>query len=395
MSQPSLALFDPYIGGHHPEHLYHLVNYWQKEWGILEIVTPKKNLRAFDKLSQLTEETNSEGIRWHPLPDRNQRKGIKKARAYHQLLRTYVTSSKAPHILLMHIDHLQVSLALDLRFKRNVNLSGLLFRPNFHYSDFASSPPRTPKEVLRDLKKRYLLKAALGNPHLDTVFSLDPFCITMLQKWSKNVTVRRLPDPVAPFAEAEESGRERQAGAKRMMLLFGSLSQRKGILELLKACKLLSAEVTNDLHLCLAGRLDDTIRAEARALIDQVENESSLTVQLVDDFIPFDQCYSFFREADLVLLPYQRHIGMSGILVRAAAAGKPVLCQDYGLMGKMVEHHSLGWIVDTTSPQAIADALTKWRQDSLTGFSIQSARQFASSNEPAKYAHTIYSSILA
>ena len=69
---------------------------------------------------------------------------------------------------------------------------------------------------------------------------------------------------------------------------------------------------------------------------------------------------AYFQIADVVLAPYQRHVGMSGILLLAAAANKPVLCSNYGLMGEMVRRYHLGLTVDSSQPQEIAKGLIKF-----------------------------------
>jgi hypothetical protein len=49
--------------------------------------------------------------------------------------------------------------------------------------------------------------------------------------------------------------------------------------------------------------------------------------------------------SDYILALYQKHIGMSGIMVRSAAAEKPLLANDFGLMGRIVPENELGIVV--------------------------------------------------
>lgn len=391
--RPRLALFEPYTGGHHPEHLYHLATNWDESWGWLEIATPRKNAEAIGGLADLLRGNEERKVRLHAIPETTAT-GVSLLYEYHKRLRRYIEERPISHVLLMHIDRLQLSLALDLRFRKSVQLSGLLFRPNFHYSSFSTASTRL-LEAARDFRKKILLKAVLKNPHLHTIFSLDPFCVPTLQTWSPRVHVRALPDPIPPFSESETSVQDSvtQEGRKTI-LLFGKLAARKGILQLLEACQQLPPPVATNLHLLLAGELQDDVREKAQLYITRIQERSPLSVTLVDQFIPYSDCYSYFQQADLILLPYQRHMGMSGILVRAAAARRPVLSQEYGLMGKMVTHHSLGWTADTSSPDAIADAICAWDQGLLKGFDKEAASEFAIQNQPGKYAEVIYKSLL-
>ncbi len=53
------------------------------------------------------------------------------------------------------------------------------------------------------------------------------------------------------------------------------------------------------------------------------------------------------KRCDVVLIPYQRHVGSSGLLIWAASAGKPVITQDFGLIGALTRAYKLGQTVDT------------------------------------------------
>jgi hypothetical protein len=43
-------------------------------------------------------------------------------------------------------------------------------------------------------------------------------------------------------------------------------------------------------------------------------------------------------------LPYVKHFGSSGVLARAAAAGKMIIASDEGLVARRVRDHGLGWL---------------------------------------------------
>ena len=53
---------------------------------------------------------------------------------------------------------------------------------------------------------------------------------------------------------------------------------------------------------------------------------------------------------------------MSGILVRAAAAQKPVLSSGFGLMGEITRLYELGLTVDSSIPAQIAEGLCRFLQ---------------------------------
>src|SRR3546814_9883678 len=73
---------------------------------------------------------------------------------------------------------------------------------------------------------------------------------------------------------------------------------------------------------------------------------------------------------DVVLAPYQRFVGSSGVLLWAASRGRPLLAQDYGLVGRLTADHGLGLTVDTTDvtplTAASSDDPTSDRQHIMT-----------------------------
>ncbi len=99
---------------------------------------------------------------------------------------------------------------------------------------------------------------------------------------------------------------------------------------------------------------------------------------------------AWFAAADVVAAPYQKHVGMSGITVQAAAVGRPLLCSDYGLMGELTRQYQLGSTVDASSPRAIGEALTEMLQgnDAHLG-NAGSMQDFANHNSDLLFAKTL------
>ena len=58
--------------------------------------------------------------------------------------------------------------------------------------------------------------------------------------------------------------------------------------------------------------------------------------------------------SDVVLAPYQRFVGSSGVLMWAARAGRPVLAQEFGLVGRLTRDHRLGAVADSSDPAHLA-----------------------------------------
>jgi len=54
-----------------------------------------------------------------------------------------------------------------------------------------------------------------------------------------------------------------------------------------------------------------------------------------------------FAACDAVLLPYIRHLDGSGVLSRAAGAGKPAIASDEYLIGHIVRQHRMGLLFES------------------------------------------------
>lgn len=113
-------------------------------------------------------------------------------------------------------------------------------------------------------------------------------------------------------------------------------------------------------------------------IIDALTADSALQIVVRDQYVNDTQIQHYFEMADVVLALYQRHVGSSGILIRAAAAGKPVLASDYGLMGEWVRQSKLGFTINSEQPSQITEAIGAFLgSGQVNNFDLTSATQFA------------------
>jgi glycosyltransferase involved in cell wall biosynthesis len=75
-------------------------------------------------------------------------------------------------------------------------------------------------------------------------------------------------------------------------------------------------------------------------------------------YIPEEDVDRYFRAADVVVLPYRTSFkGTSGVLLRAAASGRPIIASDVGDVGPTVREARLGMVIPAESPEHLASAL--------------------------------------
>jgi glycosyltransferase involved in cell wall biosynthesis len=234
---------------------------------------------------------------------------------------------------------------------------------------------------------------------MDTLFSLDPTAVPAIKTLSPaGLQVLPLVDP-ADLGDVTRPRQEVRAlhgveGGRVLLLLFGALDERKGVFTLLDALTQIPASIARRMAVMLAGRPSSAVDARLRTTIAELQRTTEAQILLHDGFVPDDEVQNLIAAADVVLAPYFRHVGSSGILMRAAAAGRPVLSQDWGLMGWQVRTHLLGTTTDTTNPASLSSALADVVANPLAGFDQDAAAAFVADSTVERYTTTILNALL-
>ena len=310
------------------------------------------------------------------------------------VMRRYLRASGARHGFFLMLDLLSLPLALGLR-AGGARLSGILFRPSVHYRELGPYRP-TRGERLRDTRKALLYRLMLCNPALERVLSLDPFFPAFAHaRYRHGEKVVALPDPAHPHVDPHESavsGKVFPAG-RISFLLFGYLAERKGPLAVLDALALLPAGITSRIGVLFAGKVDPGLRERLdRQRLDLARRRPELWLRIEDRRLDDTELAALVRQSDVVLAPYQRFVGSSGVLLWAAVNGRPVLAQDYGLIGRLTRDHRLGVSVDACDPVRIAREMTRMVEDGPASFfDAPSATRFAAAQTPHRFASLVLS----
>ncbi len=260
---------------------------------------------------------------------------------------------------------------------------GITMRSTFHHHKVGIKSPDRP--VVNAIKA-LLFKRAVRTAGLRTLLTIDP----TLPEWSAHhaskhsAAVAYVADPF-PDEQAENPvlARERLGldPTQRYLLVYGSITERKGIYELVHALTRLEHAPT----LIVAGEQDAGTRHFMR------NHVRSLTPAplILDSFIANDVERDLFSACDAVWLGYKGHYGMSGVLVQAYRFGKPVIATEDGLIGWFSRRCELGPILHDLSSasigHAITETMTSWphapqavpaeREDLLSRHTLQQFKQ--------------------
>ncbi len=390
-SAADLVIFEPYSGGHRAEYVLHLLNAWKSAGREERIVLagPGVLLRDLDALSPGIANDPTNRLSSFELPEHSHHGStLQLSITNWQLLKQVIARFQPIQVFAMYLDHLQLALALGNRFKQNVTISGILFRASIHDKTISANSLR---EKVVHGGKAVLLRGMAMNDDLGFVFSLNPLAVPSLRKLGLNAV--SIPDPV----DATETGATKEDVRKafdieperKLFLLFGVLDRRKGIYQLLDSLKLLTPAESKSIAVLFAGPISDAAKPVVRENVAFLRENSELQLVVHDARIPVGDVQSIIGAADVVLAPYVGHMGSSAVLVRAAAAGTPVLSTDSDLMGSNVKDYSLGLAVDASRPAEIARGVRRFLSDSSAGFVEDTARKWALTQTPAAFAQAI------
>ncbi len=404
-----LLVFELSVGGHYPSYIQHLITYWQGQNlpGILYVlVTPQFLLQHRDVVDLVEAKTARSQVIFQSiseaeavsLADRASKLGrLRRNFQEWRLLQKYTKRLGIDHAFIPYLDtrFLPIALGQGLCCK----FSGIYFRPTWHYSKINKTTLGI-KTLLKNTWSKLVLQRILANPQFTQLFCLDSLAVDQLKHWQKGRKTRAIADPVQQFPANEVRAQflKRQLGIeahRRVFLLFGAINDRKGIYQLLDALEQLPSQELSQACILIVGSLADATDADQiRSRIDHIEQSCAVQLIHVESYVPEEDIQHYFNLSDVVLAIYQRHVGMSGILVRAAIAQKPVLSSNYGLMGALTQRHQLGLAIDSTESWEIAWAMSHLLMVPLEEVGDRRAMAaFGEQSSPQSFAQTVFSTL--
>lgn len=402
-----IMLFDLALGGHHGNYIKYLIDYWcQYDLpGFLDIVVAPEFSQVHTDVVESIAGYQHPKIELIEIKDSERATANFKKSAISRAIRNlqewelycyYAKSRQTTSALLMYLDTSEIPLVIGR--KSPCPFSGIYFRPSFHYSKFSNYQPSW-KDRLQQIREKLALRRILSHPQLQNIFCLDPFAVESLRHNSDRTQVSYLADPVEIEQFTPKDAQLSQLNLKiesgrTVFLMLGALDERKGVYRLLDALNDMSTNICRQICLLFIGGTNLTEQAKIKQRLQEIVRNKPLQVIEEYKFIPDWQVRSYFQLADVVLAPYQKHVGMSGILIRAAAAGKPVLSSNYGLMGEMVRQYDLGMTIDSSLPKEIERGIRQYLTTNPKQFGDRSKMlEFARQNSVENYVNTIFNNI--
>lgn len=402
-----ITLFDFSIGGHHPGYIQHLIKYWceKEKKGWLNIVVLPEFLNQHPDVVNFAKNYNRDKLQFvsitlaeeASLASRSNFISRRKL-AFQEwnLISKYASHLKATHGLLLYFDTCQLPILLSRSFP--CLFSGIYFRPKFHYNSFEGHE-FSRQEQFHQWREQFHLRMVLRKPMLKNIFCLDPFVVESINQFNMEGNAIYLPDPIQTYSKSQISIEQTKRKLKiesfrKVLLLFGALNARKGLYKLLEAIPQLPSYICQKICILLVGPISSQDKLLVQTQIEQFNQSLKIQIVVENKFIEDKYIHPYFSAADFILAPYQRHVGMSAILVRAAASQKLVLSSNYGLMGEITRRYKLGLTVDSTKSREIAKGIVRLLSyaPNVIGEREKMAA-FAEQNSADKFARVIFDNL--
>lgn len=404
----TLLFVEPEIGGHQLQYIQYLCDYYANKSFkafLIFLVHPSFNevLKRRGKTKEF-EFYKKNKIRFISVEKREYKNYTRKNLLVSSLFRWLITKKYADkynvqHIHFLSLDTLQLPLALKLNIFSPRTVSGIVFRLSIHYRETYNE--RSLSVRVKNLRKKILYSGLLLNKKVTRVFSLDPYLVDYSKKNMENSEkLCKLPEP-GPYYEIRAKNKKENnlmgngisRKGRKLFLLFGSLRKKKGVIQTLQAINLLEQKHLRESLFVFAGKIEDRLKKEFETSIQRIRLKKNAEIIHFNEFITEAEILALIEVSDCVLVPYQKFIGSSNVLLWAAGAQKPVITQNYGLLGKWTKDNKLGLTTDTSSSKNIAEAIKKIIEGNYN-INKESMEKFASKNTPLKYAETVFSEII-
>ena len=350
--------YDTDISGHHSEYISHLVDYLAKNKLVekyIFIVHPDFLIEFPHIIIKAETVANIKlvAISLQEHTKINQGNLILRSIKTYELMDKYAKRFSATHVCLLHFNIFQFALGL---FKQKYEIISILFL------QFNRMQTKSLNDKLKYLRKKLQTGFYIRNKQIKKVFVLnDQKTVEYLNMKFSTTIFHLLPDPVpevVPLPNFNIYNEYLFDKERKIFLHVGSLSKRKGSINILDSFNHLEIKDLDKIVLLMIGKTDqstDTLIKNKIALLNQ--KFENIVIVYKNEFISESKMKSLFEQCHIVLVPYKNVEVSSGIIGHSIAARKPVIGINKGLLGEMIEENKLGILIQESTPELIAEGI--------------------------------------
>jgi hypothetical protein len=234
---------------------------------------------------------------------------------------------------------------------------GISMRPVFHLGRMRDMVAPSRRD---DWLRAHLYRKLLRQENLHKLLTIDP---TMMEFASSSFShaerdrLLYLPDPSSNHDLPAHAVSRAELGipdAAYLVLLYGSLTARKGVSQLIQAAAAPQCPIS--IHVLLAGRQDGAVRQfleQTDATLLRASGRLHVLQQYLDDRLE----RTVLSAADFMWLGYSKFYGMSSVLVLAVRHGLPCIFSREGIVGYLGRKSALGPEIDPDNLETVVRAL--------------------------------------
>lgn len=233
---------------------------------------------------------------------------------------------------------------------------GIIFSVQFHYWIFLNGAQKTSFNNIRI----WLFRKLLAQPHLKVLYTIDELLMRYinLERDQNTWKLTYVPDPIDQNPRSDRSRARHQIGIKdseKVLLVYGALSTRKGIKELLTSVN--KGKLYRKLVIIFAGEQDNEIRVYFKKYFNNINPD--LRIIIYDKYLSDDEENKILSSADIMWVGYKEFLQMSGVLVLAASRGIPIISCNTGLIGWITKKYKLGIPININESKMILNTINK------------------------------------
>lgn len=293
-------------------------------------------------------------------------------------------------VILPTLDHCDKVISIFGSPFRKVSFLGIYMSPKFHrYSMGIGLKSRS------DSFYHFLFNRLLKIKTLKYLLIVDPLFKEYINKF-KFKTLNKLiffNEPINLIGHITKERARDLLGIpmnSNVILIYGDISKRKGIIQIANSIKLLS----NNYLLLIAGTINSDLKEYFES--DDVTNlikEKKLLIS--NGFKNETEQYNYFISSDIVSVAYESSFtSSSGVYYQACSIGKPVLVNKCGLLYWLVQKHKNGIAINLNDATTTANEIENLFNDKINFFNYSNqSTLIAKRHSPDQFMSSILKAI--
>jgi glycosyltransferase involved in cell wall biosynthesis len=299
-------------------------------------------------------------------------------------LKAALRNHRPDHLYVPTADSLSQVLGCTALFDRREFHPGLESEAVVHRCGFAYPALSRSKQLLYQIGYWAHSRAPWTRLH-----NVDLIAYEWIQRQGGELARRNrfLPDPIEDWPEVDRHEARRRLGLADdgpWLGCVGAIDLRKGMDLLLAAFK--AAALPTSARLLLGGQHHPYIRQLLET--EYADLVRARRVVSLDRYLTVAEFGDVIAAMDLMCTPYARQIAIASIVLRAAAARRPVLATDFGWCGRVVPAFQLGWTCNVQNTGQFAQAIATRLEQAADWKRTPAAEKLVKFHSPQNFAAT-------